>query len=372
MKLKMRLIFILVLSILMLAIIFHFAFNLSVYHILKVNGLDSNSEQHVLYFVFAVLFFLSLSGILLYFFIDRAINFRIIKISQSMKNIQGLEDLSIRIPEDSHKDEISSLITALNETLDKLESEKDARKKLEKTLITQEKLTSIGRVSSNIIHEINNPVLCISNCLKVLNKHKLNRSTDVKEALNIAEGEINGIRNIINGLLDFHRINNGTFIPISLNDIIQESLNLLKWGDNKQPGKIITRLQDDFYVMASKGELKQVIINLILNALEALDGKNGKVHIETSRAVDPNFVELHIFDNGPGVSPDIKDRIFEPFATTKEDKGIGLGLYIVYNLVKDLSGSIIYDDSFKEGAHFRVKLPLVEKEKSAANKTQPS
>lgn len=372
MRLKKRLIFILAISILLLAVIFHFAFNLSVYQVIKINGLDSTAERHVLYFVFAVLFFLSLIGILLYFFIDRAINFRIVNIAQSMKNIQGLEDLSIRIPEDSHKDEISSLITTLNETLDKLEIEKDARKKLEKTLISQEKLTSIGRVSSNIVHEINNPVLCISNCLKVLNKHNTSRSTDVKEALNIAEGEIKGIRNIVSGLLDFHRMNHESFMPISLNEIIHESLDLLKWGKYDHSGNIITELQDDYYVMGSKGKLKQVIINLTLNALEAVDDKNGEVHIVTSRADDTNYVEMHVFDNGPGVSPEIKDRIFEPFSTTKGEKGVGLGLFVVYNIVKNFSGSILYDDSFKEGAHFRIKLPLVEKEKSAANKIIPS
>jgi C4-dicarboxylate-specific signal transduction histidine kinase len=116
--------------------------------------------------------------------------------------------------------------------------------------------------------------------------------------------------------------------------------------------------------MASQGRLKQVFINFILNAVEASNNNKNKpvLQIEILPSRESDFCEVHFKDNGPGILPKIKNRLFEPFVSTKEGKSVGLGLYISYKIIKSHHGEILYDDTYKEGAHFIIKLPLKERD----------
>jgi len=319
-----------------------------------------------LYIVFTVLSIIFL-GFLVYFLIEKYITKRISKISTDMKSIQGLNDISIRIRPDRRGDEISSLIANINETLDKIENEKKSREEIEKLLITNEKLVSIGRMAGSIAHEINSPILAISNCIQALKKRclkKRDRDYDLKEkAITVSESEVNRIRNIISSLLDFQRADMEELTEVNLNQVIQQSLEVLKWSKKMNSIKIITKKQQDFFIMGAQGRLKQVFINFILNAVEASnDNKNKPVlQIEILPTNGRDFCEVHFKDNGPGILPNIKNRLFEPFVSTKEGKSVGLGLYVSYKIIKNHHGEILYDDTYKEGAHFIIKLPLKER-----------
>jgi signal transduction histidine kinase len=119
-----------------------------------------------------------------------------------------------------------------------------------------------------------------------------------------------------------------------------------------------------------------VLINFILNAVEAMEGeeppaagttgngsgRTGKtLEIEVKSNKAEHVVEIHFRDNGPGISETVKSHLFEPFVSTKEAKGVGLGLYISYKIIDLHKGEIIYDEHYREGAHFTVKLPEVER-----------
>lgn len=321
-------------------------------------------KSTIVYVIFTVLSIIFL-GILVYFLIEKYMSKRIIKISTDMKKVQGLKDVSMRIARDSTGDEISSLILNINNMLDKIEKEKEEKKIIEQRLIKDEKLVSIGRISSSIAHEINNPILAISNCLQALKKsckqgdHGLNQ-----KAIAVSEREIKRVRNIISNLLDFHRLDREEFSAVNLEDVIRQALEILKWSKKLDSMKIITETKQNFSISGSHGKLKQVFINFILNSVEANSNnkKKGILRVEVLPAENKKFCEVHFIDNGPGVSPEIKKRLFEPFVSTKQEKGVGLGLYVSYKIIENHNGEILYNDDYKEGAYFIIRLPLTERQ----------
>lgn len=325
------------------------------------NNLARAVRSHtLLYILFSVLSMILL-GALLYFLIEKYINKRIIQISTQMKKVGGLQDISRRITLDTMEDEISSLITDINNMLDKIEGEKETEKKVEQMLITSEKLVCIGRLTSSIAHEINNPMLVISNCLQALKNTCADNPGMNKEALEVSRKEIDRVRNIISNLLDFHRPDTEAFSEVNLNDVLLQSLDVLKWSNKLDSITILTPKKHNFVVLGSRGKLKQVFFNFILNSAEAGAGKNGVLRIEILPSEDKTSCEIHFIDNGPGLSPEIKERLFEPFVSTKLDKGVGLGLYVSYKIIKNHNGEIVYNDTYKEGTYFIIKLPLIKK-----------
>jgi len=325
-------------------------------------------KHTLLYVVFTVLSIILL-GSLVYFLIEKYITRRISKISSGMKRVGGLKDIAMRISPDRKGDEISSLIANINETLDKIEREKKSREEIEKLLITRERLVSVGRLAGSIAHEINSPILAISNCIQVLKKSCLNtgdKDYDRNEkAITVSKKEIRRIRKIISSLLDYQRSDVEELTEVNLEEVIHQSQEVLKWSNKLSSMKIITKKQQDFFILGSRGRLKQVFINFILNAVEAANNNNNKIkpvlRIEILSSRDKDFCEVHFKDNGPGILPQIKNRLFEPFTSTKKGKSVGLGLYVSYKIIKSHQGEILYDDTYKEGTHFIIKLPLQER-----------
>lgn len=314
--------------------------------------------RHTAAFITIVSFLTILLGVMLYHYIDRHMIKRMREISNTMSKIEGLEDLSIRINRDKKEDEISHLISSLNFTLDKLENEKINRENAEKAMITQGKLASIGKLSSNIAHEINNPILAISNTIQVIKKSIKGKNKLLQEAIAISESELDRIRKIISGLLDFHR-SEKEFTSLNIKDVIFQVLEVLKWSNKLKLTKIIHKMEEDCFVYGYPVKLEEVIMNIISNAVEAMEdmGAEGKLKIEVLPEESKNFVEIHFIDNGPGLPQEVKNSLFEPFVSTKGKKGVGLGLYIAYKLVKIHHGDIIYNDDYKNGAYFIIKLP---------------
>lgn len=323
------------------------------------NSVFNLVNRHMVAFITVILFITAILGILLYHYLDRHMIKRMHGITETMSRIEGLEDLSVRLDKDNKKDEISHLISILNLTLDKLENEKINRETVEKAMVNQGKLASIGRLSSSIAHEINNPLLAISNSIQVIKKSRKGETELLNEAIEISESEIDRIRKIISGLLDFHR-SDKEFTSLKIKDVIKQTLEVLKWSNKLKSAKIIYKVKDDCHVYGSSVKLEEVFMNLILNAVEAMEDmdEKGKLKIEAFPAQDNNLVELHFIDNGPGLPPDVRQSLFEPFVSTKENKGVGLGLYIVYKLINLHHGHIIYNEDYKEGTHFIIKLPV--------------
>lgn len=326
-------------------------------------------NRHVLVFITFIFFLTILLCIALYRYIDKYMIKRMRRISSTMNRIEGLEDLSTRIEQDMQIDEISLLISNLNLTLDKLENEKIFRENIEKAMVIQGKLASIGRLSSNIAHEINNPILAISNCLQVIKKCVKKKHELVKEALEISESEIERTRKIISGLLDFHRPDK-EFTTLNINDVIMQAIEVLKWSNKLKATRIDCEMGEIHCVLGSPVKLQEVFMNLILNAVEAMEdmGDKGNLKITVKPSDDEKSVEIHFIDNGPGIPPEVRNSLFEPFVSTRDNRGAGLGLFIAYKLIDIHNGEIIYNEHYKSGAHFIIKLPASRRHENGRRK----
>lgn len=341
------------------------------------NRLFTVVNRHINTFIVICLVMIVFLGILIYFSIDKYLLKRMLSISNGMKRIEGIEDLSVRIDTDAKRDEVSRLITDINLTLDRLEQEKIQRENVEKSMVKQGKLASIGRLASSIAHEINNPLVAIGSSIQVLKKICKQKSMDVdvedpslvKEAMEIVESETERIREIISGLLDFHRLDKEEFSRVNLKEVLLQSLSVMKWGKKLGDIQVMLELEDDLFVYGAPVRLEQVFINFISNAAEAVSMKGGEggegnqggklqIRAVSTTGCTRKCAEVHFIDNGPGMADDVKGSMFEPFVTTKEDKGVGLGLYISYKIVGKHGGEIIYDEDYKAGTHFIVRLPV--------------
>ncbi|MCP5105161.1 MAG: hypothetical protein GY950_17360, partial [bacterium] len=237
------------------------------------------SDHTFLYILSSVLSMLML-GSLVYFLIEKYINKRIIEISDGMKNVQGLKDISTRIIPDTKGDEISALILEINNMMNKVEQEKEDRQNIEQILVTNEKLVCIGRLTASIAHEINNPILVIGNCLQAIKNTCIGSSEIHKEAIAVSKKEIDRVRNIIASLLDFHRLDREDFSDVNLNEVVLQALEFIKWSKKLDSIKIITKKKQNFFLFGSLGKLQPVFLNFVLNAAEANTGKKGILRIE--------------------------------------------------------------------------------------------
>jgi signal transduction histidine kinase len=332
------------------------------------------AKQHTtMYILFSVLS-MAVLGFLLYFLIGRYINRRIRYISVEMKRSHGLNEVSRRLENDRYNDEISGLIREINGMLEAIEAETASRKNMEQRLVINEKLVSVGRLSASLAHEINNPMLAISNCFQVLKRTCLEYAGQDEgrhhQAIEVSEREIGRIRHIIASLLDYQRMEREELQDVNLDQMLLQSLDILKWSKQLNEIKITTKKKRDFKIFGSPGKLKQVFVNFILNAAESGDGKKGgELLIEMLPSQEKGFCEIHFKDNGPGVPGDIKDHLFEPFVSSKHEKGVGMGLYVSYKIIENHHGEILYDDSYEEGAHFIIKLPLIPPERTRHGNT---
>lgn len=312
-------------------------------------------RQAVRNFLLALLLCTGLVGYIFYRFVDRMLLRRLDDISKKAQRVNTFDDLSVRIAE-GRRDEISQLGHDINKMLERLEDENARHQEMEKRLILNEKLVATGRLAADIAHEVNNPLFAIANSLAVIKKQIPDSSGDVGEVLHLAEKEIARVRKITRKLLDYGKINLETFRECDLEAILDTAGEVLKLGG--QIGQTaVSRVgrSGEKPILANADSLQQVFMNLIVNASEAMAG-GGEVAISVERRADK--YEVHFQDQGPGFSQEIRKRMFEPFNSSKETKGAGLGLYISYHIVKRHGGSITMGEAGKVGAHLVVTLPL--------------
>jgi nitrogen fixation/metabolism regulation signal transduction histidine kinase len=238
------------------------------------------------------------------------------------------------------------------------------RKFLEEQLIHTEKLTSIGRLSASVAHEINNPLDGIQNCLDIIRKDPAN-TTQADAMFELISEGIRRIGFIVRRLLMFSRHHKFKMELIDLNEIVEESMLFIKHSIADRGFELQIRLDNGIpLVLGDPYNLAQVFINLLINASDALDGEtSGHIGIATSVLNgDENLaVKVTISDNGCGISEVNLERIFSPFFTTKEpEKGTGLGLSICKKIIEDHGGRIDISSALDVGTTVSVLLPARE------------
>jgi PAS domain S-box-containing protein len=230
------------------------------------------------------------------------------------------------------------------------------KKSAERVLRAGEKLAATGRLASTLAHEINNPLEALTNIVFLL-RHCNVPANEAEHSLKMAELELSRISNITRHLLAFHRQPSHP-VEISVRELIEESAELYRSQMESKKITLRTRYKDVSPILAYPGEIRQVFANILNNAIEASpEGGRITVRVSPTRNGKARGVRLLIADAGRGIRKDQRSMIFEPFYTTKGDKGTGLGLWVSKDLVTKHGGRISVR-SGSSGTCFAITLPL--------------
>jgi len=229
-------------------------------------------------------------------------------------------------------------------------------KAMQHQFIQTEKLAAIGKLAAGVAHEINNPLTgVLTNSSLML--EDLPPDDPRHEDLKIIVDETMRCRRIVKGLLDFARQTQPHRQLVDLNQVIEDVISLVGKQASFRDIKAKFDLAADLpKVMVDQDQMRQVVLNIVLNAAEAMP-KGGEIRFATR--VDPSnrMLQVTVADNGPGIPEEIKDKLFEPFFTTKKT-GTGLGLAIAYGIVERHGGTISIDSKVGEGTGITFRIPL--------------
>lgn len=252
----------------------------------------------------------------------------------------------------------------------------DAVQRAEAQLIQSSKLASLGTLASGVAHELNQP-LAIIRAIAQQNLEMLQNNSPTSQQLETLRDDLQIVyrqtvrmSQIIQHLRAFARKPREVFEPVNLNEVAQNALILLREQLRNRGITLVERYAPDLPpVMGEANSLEQIVINLLTNARDALEGRDeGQISIETGVYDDGRqaYAELRVRDNGPGVPPEIRAQIFDPFFTTKDpNKGTGLGLAISLEIAQKHKGTLTLSDT-QQGAEFVLRIPVAEREQAAA------
>jgi two-component system NtrC family sensor kinase len=224
-------------------------------------------------------------------------------------------------------------------------------------LTQADKLASVGRLAAGIAHEINNPLTGVLTYASLLAKHlppEDSGSADVEVIIR----ETKRCRSIIKELLDFARPTPPSRRPTDINEVVRHSLAVVMNQLSLNHVNLSLGLAEDLpEAYADGNQLQQVVVNLLLNAADVVEPGTGQLRLAT-RLVDEAFVEFSVEDNGSGIRPEDLPHLFEPFFSTKGNRGTGLGLAVTWGIVESHGGSIDVQTELGKGTTFSVRIPL--------------
>jgi two-component system NtrC family sensor kinase len=272
------------------------------------------------------------------------------------------EQLTMSVTSTEVRDELGAVAATVSVLQDVSRLRELERRRIEQILFDSEKLAATGRLAASIAHEINNPLEAIKNSLYLLSNKIPPENANFK-FLEIATKETDRVSRILRQMLGFYRP--PKMEPTDINRLIEDAEGLIE----KHLRQNRVRLENDLDprlppVVASADQLKQVLLNILLNAQQAMpEGGNIYVSTRVSHGADQEFllsdsVHIVIRDTGKGIPDEILPHIFEPFFSSKDEKGTGLGLWVSYGIVQNHGGSIRVRSREGRGTTFSIALPI--------------
>jgi two-component system NtrC family sensor kinase len=240
---------------------------------------------------------------------------------------------------------------------------------LNEQLIQSDKMAALGKMAAGIAHEVNNPLAVIGEkagwMRDLLLDEKFQESENLKEyatSINKIEEHVERARKVTHNMLGFARRMEHRLDDVDINHVLKQTIELLQNHAQINNIEISKDFQTDLPIVSSdQSQLQQVFLNLINNAIDAIE-KDGLIEVKTRK--EGSQVVIGIKDNGPGIPEKHLTKIFDPFFTTKDvGKGTGLGLSVSYNIIEKLGGLITVKSKLTEGTLFNVKLPIVSPER---------
>ena len=266
-------------------------------------------------------------------------------------------NLSAAIISDAGGKEIAT-VGSFVDLKERLEMERALRQTQEQ-LLQSEKLAAMGRLTSQIAHELNNPLYGIMNTLELL-KTEISPESRRRKVLEMALSETVRLSELLRKMLSFSKPDQEEKQPVDVNTVLDEILLLHEKQLRENDIKIKTNFAQSLpKIRASKNQLRQVFLNLVSNARDAMP-KGGTLSVETSSA-DEN-IEIKIADTGVGIKDEHINKIFDSFFTTKDSiMGVGLGLSVCYGFIKDHGGDVEVRSQVGTGTTFEITFPILQK-----------
>lgn len=231
----------------------------------------------------------------------------------------------------------------------------EALQRSQSQLIQAEKMAAVGRLTASIAHEINNPLQAVQNSMHLATHPHLDEA-ERQRYLGIAQQEITHLVGMVRRMLDFYRPASGVATRLELNKAVEDALAFANKRLQQTNIQVVVRLAPDLpAVQGFANQLTQVFLNIVINAIEALE-TGGQLWIGTAYHAERDQVIAAFRDNGPGLLPNAREHLFEPFFTTKAT-GTGLGLAISYGIIERHKGVIEVESLPGMGATFIVRLP---------------
>jgi two-component system NtrC family sensor kinase len=269
------------------------------------------------------------------------------------------------------RERLKIAVDDLNEMQQTLESKVVERSEqlraAHRKLLQADRLASLGQLAASVAHEINNPISGVLNLSSLLERLMASgefppgREAEFRKYLSQISTETARVGRIVTDLLAFSRRSKPQRVPGDLNKLVRRTLRLVGHKLKLMNAETALELQDDLpLVECDPSQIQQVILNLILNGAQAMQAKGGgMLTIRTRLLPEGENVEFFVRDTGEGIAPENLAKIFDPFFTTKaEGKGVGLGLAVLYGIVKAHDGEVEVASRRNEGTTFSVTLPL--------------
>ncbi len=300
-----------------------------IYHLLALVGIFALSVLTVLFFIFNV--------------------------NRPLKTIENaihkiVEGDYKNIPAISTGDEFESLVASLNAMISELN-------KRSEQLIQKEKMASLGTLTSGVAHELNNPLNNISTSVQILLEELDDADLEYKkELLTETEGQIQRARDIVRALLEFSRERSFKLKRVKFVELVENTLKLIK-GEIPTHVQLTVEVPDDIRGKMDPRRIEQVLINLILNGIQAMED-GGILSIKACQENNEAGFCFEVSDTGKGIQPEDLGKIFDPFFTTKDvGKGSGLGLSVSHGIIEQHGGRIEVKSEVGHGTSFTVFLP---------------
>jgi signal transduction histidine kinase len=243
----------------------------------------------------------------------------------------------------------------------------DALRTSQARVIQQEKMAAFGLLAAGIAHEVGNPLAALSSLVQILKRRGPDPYT--AEKLDLAARQLQRIERTIRELVDFSRPASSVAARIRIADVVDEALGIAKYYQRTKQRSITTSVPAGLpTVVGVRDYLTQVVLNLVLNAIDATDDQ-GRIHVEARE--EGGSLVLSVDDDGRGISIADRCRLFQPFFTTKSH-GTGLGLFVSRQILNDFDGTLSFRSEPGGGSTFFVRLPLVREQSTASATREPS
>ncbi len=319
-----------------------------------LDALDRQQKASGLQLILLMIAAVLTISLILWYFVERYVLRRVSVLVAATQQVAG-GDMKHRVPV-TNDDELGRLAQSFNGMTEKLAE-------AQRQLVQSDKLASVGRLAAGVAHEINNPLTGVLTYASFL-AARADEYPELKDDLDVVVRETKRCREIVKSLLDFSRQSVPEKKQVHLSEIIYRSGSIVRNQFALHRIRLVMDLREDLpALMADGNQLQQVLVNLLVNAADAMPREGGTVTIRTRPEGDsptPERVVLSVADTGCGMPGDRLTKIFEPFYTTKGQKGNGLGLAIVWGIVESHHGSIHVHSQEGVGTEFVITLPVSE------------